>query len=118
MGDFPDVLSNYLSKDMRVKGKPMNIKFTGGAEFTTFKVSRCRQVPLHIKGDADALLADLEENGVLRRFDCDETTENLSAAMELRGRICHVLQRCLAYGIVFSKKSLRSGVRFNLLVTM
>ena len=31
MGDFPDVLSDYLSKDLRVKGEPMNIKFREGA---------------------------------------------------------------------------------------
>ncbi len=77
MGDFPDVLSDYLSKDLRVKGEPMNIKFREGAEFTPIKVSMCRQVPLQMKDDADALLADLEDKGVLGRLDCDETTDNL-----------------------------------------
>ncbi len=62
---FPtsSLLSDYLSKDMRVKGEPMNIKFKDEAEFTPFKVSRCRQVPLHMKDNADALLTDLEEKG-------------------------------------------------------
>ncbi len=77
MGDFPDVLSDFLSKDMRVKGDPMSIRFKEGVSFSPFRVTRCRQVPLHMKDDADALLADLEMKGVLGRLECDETTENL-----------------------------------------
>ncbi len=78
MGDFPDVPSDFLSKDMGVKGDPMSIRFKEGVSFSPFRVTRCRhQVPLHMKDKADALLADLEMKGVLRLLECDETTENL-----------------------------------------
>ncbi len=76
LGNFPDVLSNFLSKDLRVKGDPMSICFKEGVSFLPFRVTRCRQVPLHMKDEADALLADLEQKGVLCWLECDETTEN------------------------------------------
>ncbi len=76
MGDFPDVLSDFLSKDMKVKGDPLSIRFKEGVSFSPFWVSRCRQVPLHMKDKADALLSDLEMKGVLGRLECDETTKN------------------------------------------
>ncbi len=34
MGDFPDVLSDFLSKDKRVKGDPMSICFKEGASLS------------------------------------------------------------------------------------
>ncbi len=73
LGDFPDVLSDHLSKDMRVKGEPMSICFKDGVSFSPFRVTRCRQVPLHMKGEADTLLEDLEQ----KRLECDKTMENL-----------------------------------------
>ncbi len=76
LGDFPDVPSDFLNKDMRVKGEPMWIRFKRGVSFPPFRVTRCRQVPLHMKDEADALLADLEEKGVLGRLECLETSEN------------------------------------------
>ncbi len=69
MRDFLDVLSDYFSKDMRVKGEPMNIKFKEGAEFTPCKVSKCCQVPLHSKEDDDAVLANFK--------DINKATDNL-----------------------------------------
>ncbi len=77
LGDFPDVRSDFLSRDMRVKGEPMRICLKEGVSFSPFRVTRCRQVPLHMKDEADALLADLEQKGVLGRLECDETTDNL-----------------------------------------
>ncbi len=77
LGDFPDMLSDFLSKDMRVKGEPMRIRLKEGVSFSPFWVTRCRQVPLHMKDEADALLTDLEQKGVLGRLECDETTDNL-----------------------------------------
>ncbi len=77
MGNFPDVLSDFLSKDMRVKGDPMSIRFKEGVSFSPFRVTWCQQVPLHMKDEADALLADLKLKGVLGRLECDEMTENL-----------------------------------------
>ena len=32
-----------------------------------FRVTRCRQVSWHMKDEADAVLVDLEEKGVLRQ---------------------------------------------------
>ncbi len=73
MGDFPDVLSNFLSKDMRVKGDPISISFKEWVSFSPFRVTRCRQRPRHMKDET----ADLEQKEVLGRLDCDEMTENL-----------------------------------------
>ena len=83
LGDFPDVLSDFLSKDMRVKGEPMCIRFKEGVSFSPFRVTRCRQVPLHIKDEADALLADLDQKGVLGRLECDDMTENIFLGVPL-----------------------------------
>ncbi len=35
MGNFPGVLSDYLSNDMGVKGETIIIKFKNGAELTS-----------------------------------------------------------------------------------
>ncbi len=85
MGNFPDVLSYFLSKDMRVKGDPMSIRFKERVSFSPFWVTRCRQVPLHMKDEADALLADLEQKG---RLECDKTTENLFRSHFVPPRSC------------------------------
>ena len=47
--DFPKVLSNYLSNDIGVNGDPMSIRFKEWVSFLPFRVTRCRQVPLHIR---------------------------------------------------------------------
>ncbi len=75
--NFPDVLCDFLSKDMRVKGDLMSIHFKEEVYFSLFRIIRCRQVPLHMKDEADALFAELEQKGVLGRLECDETSENL-----------------------------------------
>ena len=56
MFKFHDVLSDFLSKNMRVKRDPMSIGFKEGVSFSPFRDTRCRQVPLHMKADADTLL--------------------------------------------------------------
>ena len=66
--DFPKVLSNYLSNDIGVNGDPMSIRFKEWVSFLPFRVTRCHQVPLHIKDESDALLADLDLKGVLGRL--------------------------------------------------
>ena len=48
----------------------MCIRFEQGVLFSPFRVTRCRQVPLYMKDEADALLADLEQKGVLGRLEC------------------------------------------------
>ncbi len=77
LGNFPDVPTDFLSKDIRVKGEPMCICFKEGVSFLPFRVTRCRQGPLHMKDEADTLLADLGQKGVIGRLECDETTYNL-----------------------------------------
>ncbi len=68
MGDFPDVLSDFLSKNMRVQWDPMSIRFKEGVSFSPFRVTRCWQLPLHMKANRKDLLADLEMKGVLGRL--------------------------------------------------
>ncbi len=44
LGDFPDMLSDFLSKDIRVKGEPICIRIKKGALFLSFRspgAARC-----------------------------------------------------------------------------
>ncbi len=56
---------------MRVKGELMCICFEEGVLFLIFRVTRRHQMLLHMKDEADALLVDLEQKGVLGRLERD-----------------------------------------------
>ena len=63
----------------------MSIRFKEGVSFLPFRVTRCRQVPLHMKDETIALLADLEQKGVFGWLECWSATRRrrISSAKSL-----------------------------------
>ena len=77
--EFHDVISDHLTPDKRVLGKPVEITFKKGIEIKPIHITIARPVPIHLKAEADKTLDKYLREGVL--VPVSHPTEWLSPGM-------------------------------------